>query len=41
VDDRVRATVDGMANLPELRKDLQTLTARLEDLERRLADLDR
>jgi polyhydroxyalkanoate synthesis repressor PhaR len=41
VDDRVRATVDGMANLPELRKDLQTLTTRLEDLERRLADLDR
>jgi polyhydroxyalkanoate synthesis repressor PhaR len=41
VDDRVRATVDGMANLPELRKDLQTLTARLEDLERRLSELDR
>jgi len=41
VDDRVRAAVDGMANLPELRKDLQTLNTRLEDLERRLADLDR
>ena len=41
VDERVRATVDGMANLPELRRDLQQLTARLEELERRLADLDR
>ena len=41
VDDRVRAAVDGMANLPELRRDLQQLTARLEDLERRLADLDK
>jgi polyhydroxyalkanoate synthesis repressor PhaR len=41
VDERVRATVDGMANLPELRRDLQQLSARLEELERRLADLDR
>ena len=41
VDERVRATVDGMANIPELRRDLQQLNARLEDLERRLADLDR
>ncbi len=41
VDERIRAAVDGMANLPELRKDLQQLSARLDDLERRLADLDR
>jgi polyhydroxyalkanoate synthesis repressor PhaR len=41
VDERVRAAMDGVANLPELRRDLQQLTARLEDLERRLADLDK
>ena len=41
IDERVRAAMDGVANLPELRKDLQSLTARLEDLERRLSDLDR
>jgi polyhydroxyalkanoate synthesis repressor PhaR len=41
VDDRIRATVDGMANLPELRRDLQQLSARLEELERKLGDLDR
>ena len=33
--------MDGVANLPEFRKDLQALAARLEDLERRLSDLDR
>ena len=41
VDERIRAAVDGMANLPELRRDLQQLSARLDDLEWRLADLDR
>src|SRR5512136_2852729 len=41
VDDRVRTAMDGVANLPELRKDLQALTARLDDLERRLSDLDK
>ena len=41
IDERVRAAMDGVANLPELRRDLQQLTARLEDLERRLAELDK
>lgn len=41
VDERVRAAMDGVANLPELRRDLQQLTARLEELEKRIGELDR
>jgi len=41
IDERVRAAMDGVANLPELRRDLQQLSTRLEELERRLADLDK
>src|SRR5512137_611589 len=41
VDERIRAAMDGVANLPEPRRDLQQLSTRLEELERRLADLDK
>ncbi len=41
VDERIRAAMDGVANLPELRRDMQQLSTRLEELERKLADLDK
>ena len=41
VDERVRNTVEGMANLPDLRRDMQQISARLDELERRLKDLEK
>src|SRR5512137_2682600 len=41
VDERVRNTVEGMANLPDLRKELQQISARLDEMERRLTDLEK
>jgi polyhydroxyalkanoate synthesis repressor PhaR len=41
VDERVRNTVEGMANLPDLRKELQQISGRLDELERRLTDLEK
>jgi polyhydroxyalkanoate synthesis repressor PhaR len=41
VDERVRNTVEGMANLPDLRKELQQISARIDEMERRLTDLEK
>jgi polyhydroxyalkanoate synthesis repressor PhaR len=41
VDERVRSTVEGMANLPDLRREMQQILSRLEELERRLTDLEK
>jgi polyhydroxyalkanoate synthesis repressor PhaR len=41
VDERVRNTVEGMANLPDLRKEMQQISSRLDELERRLTDLEK
>jgi polyhydroxyalkanoate synthesis repressor PhaR len=41
VDERVRNTVEGMANLPDLRRDMQQISTRLDELERRLKDLEK
>jgi len=39
VDERVRAAVESVANLPEMRKEMQQVMARLDELERRLREL--
>jgi hypothetical protein len=39
VDERVRATVDGMANLSEVRRSLDEIARRIEGLEKRLDEL--
>jgi len=41
VDERVRAAVEGIANLPEMRREMQQILTRLEDLERRLSELEK
>jgi len=41
VDERVRAAVEGIANLPDLRRDMQQIVSRLDDLEKRLRELEK
>lgn len=41
VDDRVRAAVEGMTSLSDLRRDLTSLSERLAELERKLNDLEK
>ncbi|HVP67298.1 MAG TPA: polyhydroxyalkanoate synthesis regulator DNA-binding domain-containing protein [Anaeromyxobacteraceae bacterium] len=41
VDERVRAAIEGIANLPDMRKEMQQILGRLEELEKRLKDLGR
>jgi polyhydroxyalkanoate synthesis repressor PhaR len=41
VDERVRAAVEGIVNLPEMRKEMQEVIARLDELERRLREIDK
>jgi hypothetical protein len=40
VDERVRAAVDGMSNLAEVKKSLDDIAARLDGLEKRLEEID-
>lgn len=39
LDERVRSAVEGMAALPEIRKELGQIAARLDELEKKLRDL--
>ena len=39
LDERVRSAVEGMANLPEIRRELSQIAQRLEELEKKLRDL--
>ena len=39
VDERVRAAVEGMANLSEIRRQLDDIARRIEGLEKRLDEL--
>ncbi len=39
VDERVRATVEGMSNLPEVRRQLDEIARRIEGLEKRLDEM--
>jgi polyhydroxyalkanoate synthesis repressor PhaR len=39
LDERVRSTFEGMSNLPEIRKELQQISQRLEELERKLREM--
>ena len=41
LDDRIRATVEGMSNLPEIRRELGQIAQRLDELEKKLRDLGR
>jgi len=41
VDERVRAAVEGIVNLPEMRREMQQVLARLDELERRLRELEK
>jgi len=41
VDERVRAAVEGVVNLPEMRKEMQQLVSRLDELERRLREIEK
>jgi polyhydroxyalkanoate synthesis repressor PhaR len=41
VDERVRATVDGMSNLTEVRTELEDISKRLAELEQRLEELSK
>jgi polyhydroxyalkanoate synthesis repressor PhaR len=41
VDDRVRTAVDGMANLSEFRRDINAISDRLAEIERKLAELEK
>jgi polyhydroxyalkanoate synthesis repressor PhaR len=41
VDERVRAAVEGMSNLPDIRRDLQQIASRLDEIDRRLKDLEK
>ncbi len=41
VDERVRAAVEGMANLAELRRELQQVSARLDELEKKLKEMSK
>ncbi len=39
LDERVRSTIEGMSNLPEIRKELQQISQRLEELEKKLKEM--
>ncbi len=39
LDERVRSAVEGMANLPEIRRELSQIAQRLDELEKKLRDL--
>ncbi len=39
LDERVRSAVEGMANLPEIRRELTQIAERLDELEKKLRDL--
>ena len=41
VDERVRTAVEGMSNLPDLRRDLTSIADRIESLEKKLEELER
>jgi len=41
LDERVRATVEGMSNLPDVRRELQQIAGRLDEIDRRLKDLEK
>ena len=41
VDERVRATVEGMSNLSDVRRQLDDLGKRIEDLEKRIDEVSR
>jgi uncharacterized protein Yka (UPF0111/DUF47 family) len=41
VDDRVRAAVDGMSNLSEVKRTLDDISRRIETLEKRLDEIAR
>jgi polyhydroxyalkanoate synthesis repressor PhaR len=41
LDERVRSAVEGMANLPEIRRELGQIAERLDELEKKLRDLGR
>ena len=41
VDERVRTAVEGMSNLPEIKRELQQISTRLDELDRRLKDLEK
>jgi polyhydroxyalkanoate synthesis repressor PhaR len=41
VDERVRTALEGMSNLPDLRRDLTTLAERIEALEKKLEQLEK
>ena len=41
VDERVRTALEGMSNLPDLRRDLTTLADRIAALEKKLEDLEK
>ena len=41
VDERVRTAIEGMSNLPDLRRDLTTLADRIAALEKKLEELER
>jgi polyhydroxyalkanoate synthesis repressor PhaR len=41
VDERVRTAVEGMSNLPEIKRELQQISSRLDEIDRRLKDLEK
>ncbi len=41
LDERVRSAVEGMSSLSEIRRDVQQISARLDDLEKKLRDLEK
>jgi polyhydroxyalkanoate synthesis repressor PhaR len=41
VDERVRAAVEGMSNLPDIKRELQQIATRLDEIDRRLKDLEK
>jgi polyhydroxyalkanoate synthesis regulator phasin len=40
IDERVRTAVEGMSSLSDLRREVNELTGRIGDLERKLRDLE-
>ena len=41
VDERVRTAVEGMSSLPEIKRELQQIATRLDEIDARLKDLER
>ncbi len=41
VDERVRAAIEGMASLSDIRKDLQQISTRIDEIEKKLRDLEK